>query len=410
MPKRVLPLSEMQVSKAKVKNGESQITLFDGGGLFLLVTAAGGKLWRFKYRFDGKQKMLSFGIYPEITLSEAREKRAEARKQLAHGVDPAQARQAQKQFKQERAANSFEAVSREWIAVKGTGWSDGHRSRVLRMLEKDTFPWIGHRPISEILAPELLTVLRRLESRAVETAHRLRWNCSKIFKYAIATARADRDPAADLQGALSTFERHHFAAITDPKEVRHLLRAIDDFSGTFVVKCALRLAPLVFVRPGELRQAEWKDIDFDAAEWRYFVTKTKTKHIVPLSQQALEILQELKPLTGFGKYLFPSIRTNNRPMSENTINVALRRLGFDKDTMTGHGFRAMARTIMDEEMRIAIDHIEHQLAHAVRDANGRAYNRTSHLVARRQMMQQWADYLDELKFSAKVTPIRQAGG
>ena len=400
MPKRVLPLTDLQVSKAKVKNGESQATLFDGGGLFLLVTAAGGKLWRYKYRFNGKQRLISFGSYPEISLAEARAKRSEARSQLAHGIDPGQARQAQKQSSQERAASSFEVIAREWLTVKGAGWSEGHKSRVLRMLEKDTFPWIGQRPISEISAPELLTVLRRLESRTVETAHRLRWNCSKIFKYAIATARADRDPAADLQGALIAFERQHFAAITDPKEVGHLLRAIDDFAGTFVVKCALRLAPLFFVRPGELRRAKWEDIDFDTADWRYFVTKTKTEHIVPLSRQALTILQELKPLTGQGTYVFPSIRTNDRPMSENTINVALRRLGFDKDTMTGHGFRAMARTIMDEEMRMAVDFIEHQLAHAVRDANGRAYNRTRHLAARRQMMQRWSDYLDRLKAGA----------
>lgn len=409
MPKRILPLSDLQISKAKAKDKDH--ALFDGGGLYLLITPTGGKLWRLKYRFNGKNKLLALGAYPEVSLSEARQKRTDARKLLVNDSDPGEIKKAHKRAGEEKAANSFEVIAREWFTVKGSAWSDGHKSKILRALEKDVFSWIGASPVSEITAPELLKVLRRVESRAPETAHRLRWICSKVFKYAIATDRADRDPATDLQGTLTPFKREHFPAVTDPKEVAPLLRAIDDFNGSFVVKCALRLAPILFARPGELRKAEWTEIDLDAAEWSIPAAKMKMKvpHLVPLPLQAVEILKELYPLTGHSKYVFPSLRSPLNCMSDNTMNAALRRMGIDKTEMTAHGFRAMARTILDEVLGFPVDHIEHQLAHAVRDANGRAYNRTSHLPARRQMMQQWADYLDGLKAGAKVIPIRHAG-
>jgi integrase len=280
-------------------------------------------------------------------------------------------------------------------------------------MERDLFPWIGKRPISEIKAPELLGALRRVESRgALESARRLKIIAGQVFRYAVATGRAERDPSGDLKGALAPPQERHHAAITDPKDVAPLLRAIDGYQGHFVVKCALRLAPLFFVRPGELRHAEWAEIDLDEAIWNIPAHKMKMKqaHIVPLCKQAVEILTELKKLTGASRYVFPSGRTYARPMSENAILAALRRMGYDKDTMTGHGFRAMARTILDEVLQVRPDFIEHQLAHAVRDPNGRAYNRTAHLIERRKMMQTWADYLDGLKDGAVVIPFKTVTG
>lgn len=398
MPRQVKPLTNAKVNGAKP--GTKPQKLFDGDGLFLLVTPNGKKGWRFKYKFGGKEKLLSFGSYPEVSLSEAREKRLAARKQVAADVDPNVVRKAQKLSLSGMSENSFEVVAREWHERFLHTWSANHANTTLVRLEKNIFPWLGARLVCEISPRELLEALRRVEDRgALETAHRIKSICGQVFRYAVATGRAERDPAADLKGALPPPPKTHLAAITDPKKVKELLNAIDGFEGSFVVKCALLLAPLVFVRPGELRQAEWVEVDLEAAEWSIPAARMKTKasHLVPLSEQAVVILKELYARTGHGRYLFHSIRSTARPMSDNTINAALRRLGYEKDEMTAHGFRAMARTILDEVLQVRPDFIEHQLAHAVRDPNGRAYNRTAHIKERRKMMQLWADYLDMLK-------------
>lgn len=401
-----MPLTDTAIRNAKP--GDKTIKLFDERGLYLEVSPAGGKWWRLKYRFDGKEKRLSLGVYPDVSLKDARERRDTARKLLADGTDPSENRKAQKSARAGRAANSFEVVAREWYAKYSATWAKDHGNRIIRRFERDIFPWIGARPIAEITAPELLAVVRRIEDRgALETAHRALGNCGQVFRYAVATGRAERDPSGDLRGALPPVKGEHFAATTDPKRVGEILRALDGYQGTLTVRCALRLAPLVFVRPGELRKAEWADIDLDAAEWRYTVTKTNTPHIVPLSRQAVAILRELQPLTGRGQFVFPGARSNGRPMSDNAILAAMRRMGIGKEEMSGHGFRAVARTILDEVLGVRPDYIEHQLAHAVRDPNGRAYNRTAHLPERRKMMQQWADYLDKLKAGAEIIPINQ---
>ncbi|MCZ2096762.1 MAG: integrase arm-type DNA-binding domain-containing protein [Anaerolineae bacterium] len=408
-----MPLTNTAIQNAKPgKTPKGMATtkpyrMADAGGLYLEVTPTGGKYWRLKYRIGGKEKRLSLGVYPETTLADARERRDEARKQLAKGIDPSEHRKATKTMRAEREANSFEAVAREWYDKHAPGWHPSHGDRILRRLERDVFPWIGGRPVAEVTAPELLAVLRRIEGRgALETAHRALGNCGQVLRYAVATGRAERDASGDLRGALPPVRGEHFAAVTDPKQIGELLRSLDGYRGTLPVRCALRLAPLVFVRPGELRKAEWADIDLDAAEWRYTVTKTRTPHIVPLSSQAVAILRELHPLTGHSRFVFPGARTNGRPMSENAVLAALRRLGIPKDEMSGHGFRAMARTILDEVLGVRPDLIEHQLAHAVRDPNGRAYNRTAHLPERHKMMQQWADWLDKQKAGADVIPLR----
>jgi integrase len=403
----------MALTDVKVRNakpGDKQAKLSDGGGMYLLVTQSGGKCWRLKYRFAGKEKVLALGTYPEISLAEAREKRETARKQLANGIDPGVVKKAQKAAIGEARENSFEAIAREWYARFKQQWSENHAVRILTRLEQDVFPFIGSRPIGEIKAPEVLQVLRRVETRTLETAHRIKIACGQVFRYAVATGRAERDPVADLRGALPPVKKNHFAAPTDPKDVAPLLRAIDEYQGSFVVKCALQLASLVFVRPGELRQAEWTEVDFEAEQWNIPGEKMKMKdpHIVPLSRQAIAVLKELHLLTANSKYVFPCHRSPLRCMSENAVNAALRRMGFEKSEITGHGFRAMARTILDEVLQIRPDFIEHQLAHAVRDPNGRAYNRTVHLAERRKMMQLWADYLEGLKTGAKVIPISRA--
>lgn len=388
-----------------IKSGTKPIKLFDTDGLFLLVSPSGGKWWRFKYRFGGKEKLMSLGTYPEVSLAQARGRRDEGRKQVADGVDPSQARKASKETKLVNEV-TFEAVAREWHKKFTPTWTAGHAITIRRRLELNVFPWIGERPIIEIKAPELLMVLRRIESRgALETAHRVRSICSQIFRYAVATGRAERDPAADIRGALPPARPNHLSAITDPKKVAGLLRAIDSYQGSLVTRCALRLAPLAFVRAGELRQMEWAEVDLDAAEWNIPAGKMKTRspHLVPLATQAIQILQELRPLTGEGRYVFPSPRTPHRPMSNNAVLSALRRMGIEKDEMTGHGFRAMARTILDEVLGVRPDYIEHQLAHAVRDPHGRAYNRTAFLLERREMMQTWADYLDNLRANSVQT-------
>jgi integrase len=388
------------------KPAEKPIKLTDERGLYLLLKPNGSRWWRFDYRYGGKRKTLSMGVYPDVSLKDARNRRDEARKLLASDADPGENRKAVKSAKMDQAANSFEVITREWYTKYSATWNASHGERIIRRFERDIFPWIGGKPIAEITAPDLLAAVRRIENRgALETAHRTLGNCGQVFRYAIATGRATRDISSDLRGALPPVKGEHFAAITEPKQVGVLLRAMDGYTGSQIVRCALRLAPLVFVRPGELRKAEWKDIDMDGAEWRYIVTKTKTPHIVPLSRQAVEILTELQALTGTGRFVFPGARTNGRPMSDNAILAAMRRMGINKEEMSGHGFRAMARTILDEVLGFRPDFIEHQLAHAVKDPNGRAYNRTAHLAERRKMMQHWADYLDKLNAGAEIIPL-----
>ena len=400
-----MPLNDTAVRNAKPST--KAVKLFDERGLYLEVSPAGGKWWRLKYRIDGKEKRLSLGVYPDVSLKQARDRRDESRKLLADGIDPSDTRKAIKASRDKRDANSFEVVAREWFAKFSGTWDDKHGERTIRRFERDVFPWIGARPIGELTAPELLTVLRRIESRgALETAHRALSNSGQIFRYAVATGRAERDPTGDLRGALPPARAKHFAATTEPTKLAQILRDMEGYKGSFIVRCALDLAPLVFVRPGELRRAEWADIDLDAAEWRYLVTKTQTPHVVPLATQAVQILRELQPLTGSGRYVFPSARSAHRPMSDNAILAAMRRMSISKEDMSGHGFRAVARTILDEVLGVRPDFIEHQLAHAVKDPNGRAYNRTAHLPERRKMMQQWADYLDKLKAGAEVIPLR----
>lgn len=403
-----MPLSDTQCRTAKPK--ESAYKLSDEKGLFLIINPNGGKWWRFSYRFEQKQKTLSMGTYPDTGLREARDKRDEARKQLAAGIDPGANRKAVKVAREAENANTFEVVAREWFTKQSSSWSPGHAVKVLGRLERDLFPWLGQRPISAITAPELLSTLRRIEDRnAIESAHRVHQYSNQIFRYAIATGRTERNPAPDLKDALQSVHHKNHAAITDPKVAAGLLRAIDGYDGEIVTRCALRLAPLVFVRPGELRQAEWAEFDLDNSEWNIPPAKMKMRdaHLVPLSKQAVAILRELEPVTGAGKFVFPSARSNQRPMSNNAVLAALRRMGFAKEEMTGHGFRAMARTILDEVLQVRPDYIEHQLAHAVRDPNGRAYNRTAHLAERRKMMQLWADYLDNLKAGAEIIPLKK---
>lgn len=384
--------------------------LFDGGGLYLEVSPAGGKLWRLKYRHGGKEKRLALGAYPDTGLRDARDKRDAARKLLAAGADPAEQRKAAKAAGEERAANSFEVVAREWHAKQSATWVELHASRIMLRLENDVFPWLGNRPVADITAKELLATVNRIVDRgAVESAHRVLQNCGQVLRYAIATGRAERNPAADLRGALPPVKQTHLAAIVDPLAIGGLLRAMDAYNGSLVTKCALRLAPLVFVRPGELRQAEWAEFDLDGAQWNIPAAKMKMRepHLVPLAPQAVAILREIHALTGRGRYVFPSARSPQRPMSNNAVLSALRRMGYGIEEMSGHGFRAMARTVLDEVLHFRPDYIEHQLAHAVKDPNGRAYNRTAHLPERRAMMAAWADYLDTLKVGGNVIPMQR---
>jgi len=399
------------------KPSEKSVRLSDERGLYLEVTPNGGRWWRLRYRFGGKEKLISLGTYPDTGLRAARQRRDAARKLLETGVDPSEARRAEKASNSQVATNSFEAVAREWHAtIHVAQVSSGHAARTLIRLEQDVFPWLGRLPIGEIKAPQLLQATRRVEARgAIETAHRVLQACGQVFRYAIATGRAERDPTPDLRGALKPVLVQHMAAITDPQRVGELLRAIEGYKGMPITRAALRLAPLVFVRPGELRKAEWSEFDLDAAVWRIPAARMKhTKqeklsgapHVVPLSRQALAVVRELQPLTGHGRYVFPSPRTGERPMSDNGVLSALRRMGFPSDEMTGHGFRAMAHTLLAERLNVDEAVIEAQLAHAVKDALGRAYNRTEFLEQRRKMLQSWADYLDKLREGAEIVPLR----
>jgi len=399
------------VNIKKTKPSEKTRKLFDGGGLFLQIEPTGGKLWRYKYRFDGKEKLLAFGKYPDVSLQEVRKRHQEAREKLAQGIDPAAVKKAQKAAGVERLANSFEVVAREWFEVWKVDKAESHYKKVIGRFEKDAFPYIGGRPVTEISAPEVLAVCRRIENRGVcETARRVKENISQVMRYAIATGRADRDPCPDLRGALKAATVKHMPTLTKPEEVAELLYAIDGYKGGEIVRAALRLAPLVFVRPGELRAAKWADIDFDQKEWRFVTTKTKTEHLVPLARQAVGILKDLQPLTGSGEFVFPNVRPG-RPISDATLNRALQTMGYNTKTeITGHGFRAMARTLLAERLRFPENVIEHQLAHKVPDALGMAYNRTKFIDDRRRMMSAWADYLDELKTTnfSKVVPFNRA--
>ncbi|HSB95155.1 MAG TPA: integrase arm-type DNA-binding domain-containing protein [Spongiibacteraceae bacterium] len=389
---------------------ETRYKLADGGGLNLWIEPSGSKYWRLKYRFGGKEKVLALGVYPTATLKAARKAAKEARETLATDIDPGEIKRQKKLARTIGNANSFRAVALEWFEKEKPHWSEGQIKRVTRFFDSNLFPWLGSRPIGEINPPELLAVLRRTESKGtIETANRAKQVAGQVFRYAVATGRAERDPTPDLKGALATAKVRHHAAITDPKAVGNLLRAIDSYQGTPTVTAALKLSPLLFVRPGELRHMEWTEIDFDQARWEIPAEKMKMRqpHIVPLCHQAIEILRELEPITGRGRYVFPSARGASRPLSENGVRTALRTLGYSNDVMTPHGFRATARTILDEVLGYRPDLIEHQLAHAVRDPLGRAYNRTTHLPDREKMMAGWADYLDTLKAGGNVIPLRR---
>jgi len=406
------PLGALEIERAKA--GVKPQHLFDGGGLFLLVTLTGGKWWRFKYTYEGKSKTISFGTYPDVSLAQARERREEARKLLAIDIDPSANRKAVKSAKEELLANSFQCIALEWHKkqVENSEWTDEHAETIMTRMEKDMFPYIGVKPITGVTAKDIRGILDRVKERgAVDTARRCRTIASQVFVYAIGTDRAEYNIATSLSKHLPAVSktRKHMASITDPKELAPLLRAIDGYRGSFVTKCALQLAPMLFVRPGELRQMEWTEINFESAEWNIPAAKMKMKqqHLVPLSRQAIEILISLKPLTGNRKYVFPSTKSGDRCMSDNTINSAFRIMDFDGDTISGHGFRATARTILDEILGFRVDFIEHQLAHAVKDPNGRAYNRTAHLAERRKMMEVWSQYLDGLKQGCKVIPFKQ---
>ena len=422
MSRHLLSDAAIRASKSR----DAPYRLNDGDGLYLLIrpdgTPKGGWWWRFDYSHHGRRKTLSLGTYPDTGLQSARRKADEARKLVQEGTDPSDVRKVekarnaeQKEAKRRREAgipqaDSFEAIALEWYGKRAPGWAESHAEKVMGRLRLDVFPWLGASSIGEITAQEILAVIRRVEARgAIDTAHRVLQNCGQVFRYAIATGRAARDATGDLRGALPTAKDKHFAAITEPAQVGELLRAIDGFRGTFVVQCALKLAPLLFVRPGELRRAEWADFNLDKAEWNIRAERMKSRrpHLVPLASQAVKILRELHPLTGHGRYVFPSARANGQPMSNAAVNAALRRLGYDtRSEMTGHGFRAMARTILHEELGADRDVIEHQLAHRVPDVLGSAYNRTKFIKQRQAMMQTWADYLDRLAAGAEIIPMR----
>ena len=382
----------------------------DGEGMYLLVKA-GGKYWRMDFTHLAKRKTLALGVYAEVSLAKARQRRDKARELLADGIDPSTAKKADKQAKADAAANTFEMVARDWLAKTAADRMPTTQDKITSWLEKDVIPFIGKMPMSTIGPRDVLAALRKMEARgALDSVQRVKQVCGQVFRYAVAEGSAERDVTQDLKGALAKPTAGHFAAITEPKQAGNLMRSISDYVGHPTTITALKLSPLVFVRPGELRTMEWAEVDLDAAEWRIPGSKMKMKvdHLVPLSKQALELLRGVQPVTGHGRYVFPSLRTGERPMSENTINAALRGMGYSAEVHSAHGFRAMARTIMDEVLGERVDLIEHQLAHAVKDPNGRAYNRTAHLPARRVMMQTWADYLDKLRIGAEVIQFKKA--
>ncbi|MBF0626040.1 MAG: integrase arm-type DNA-binding domain-containing protein [Magnetococcales bacterium] len=390
-----MPLTDTAIRQAKPAAKPFKLT--DSGGMYLLVQPSGGRYWRMDYRHGDKRKTLAIGVYPDVPLKQARERRDEARRLLAEGIDPGEHRKVTKTMK--AAEESFEAVAREWFAKQAPRWADGHSSKILQRLERDVFPWLGQIPPDTVTAPEILAVLRRIESRgALDTAHRAGQNIGQILRYAIATGRAERNPVADLKGALPPVKDGHHPALTDPESVGGLLRAVDAYHGHFIVRQALRLHPYLFTRPGELREARWAEIDLDDALWTIPGERMKAgqDHMVPLARQALVILQETRPWSVGGDFVFPTPRSATRPLSDMATSVAFKSMGF-AGIHTPHGWRATARTLLDEALGIPAHLIEHQLAHSVRDPLGRAYNRTTHLPERRQMMQAWADYLDKLR-------------
>ena len=399
-----MPLTDIKIRSTKPKS--KQFKLSDGQGLYLLVSQK-GKYWRYNFRHNGKYKTLAIGVYPEISLKEAREAHQKARALLSKGIDPTYKKKIEKLTHYQHLEDSFKVISLEWMDKQKGKWSQSHYQSVSSRLKNNIYPWLGDRPIAEITAPELLATLRRMESRGIHhTTLKVKQYCGQVFRYAIVTGRAERDPSADLRGALTPAITKHHATITDPIQIKGLLNAIDDYKGEITTRYALKLAPLVFVRPTELRHAEWEEIDFNKAEWRIPAEKMKMKdeHIIPLSLQVIDIFKELQPMTGKGKYVFPSIRSNARAMSENTVNGALRRLGYTKDEMTAHGFRAMASTLLNAQ-GFRPDVIERQLAHAERNKVRASYNRAEYLTERKAMMQHWADYLDALRSGADVIPI-----
>jgi integrase len=405
-----MPLTDTFTKNVKPTGGSSGDKHTDGAGMYLLVNS-GGKYWRMNYRFAEKRKTLALGVYPAVSLLKARQRRDKARELLADGIDPSTAKREDKQAKIDATANTFEMVARDWLAKTAAERMATTQDKITAWLKHDVFPFIGKLPISAISPRDVLAALRKMEARgALDSVQRVKQVCGQVFRYAVATGSAERDVTQDLKGALAKPTAGHFAAITEPTQAGDLMRSIFDYNGHPTTVAALKLSPLVFVRPGELRTMEWAEIDLGAAEWRIPGSKMKMKvdHLVPLAAQAVELLRGLQPMTGHGQYVFPSLRTGERPMSENTINAALRGMGYSAEVHSAHGFRAMARTIMDEVMNERVDLIEHQLAHAVKDPNGRAYNRTAHLPARRQLMQRWADYLDGLRVGAEVIPLRKA--
>lgn len=405
-----MPLTDTFAKNIKHTGAAAGDKHTDGGGMYLLVNS-GGKYWRMNYRFADKRKTLALGVYPAVSLAKARARRDKARELLADGIDPSTAKKVDKQAKADAAANTFEMVARDWLGKTAAERMPTTQDKITSWLEKDVIPFIGKMPMSTIGPRDVLAALRKMEARgALDSVQRVKQVCGQVFRYAVATGSAERDVTQDLKGALAKPTAGHFAAITEPKQAGDLMRSIFDYVGHPTTIAALKLSPLVFVRPGELRTMEWAEVDLDAAEWRIPGSKMKMKvdHLVPLSTQAVELLRGVQPMTGHGRYVFPSLRTGERPMSENTINAALRGMGYSAEVHSAHGFRATARTIMDEVLGERVDLIEHQLAHAVKDANGRAYNRTAHLPARREMMQRWADYLDKLRIGADVIQFKTA--
>lgn len=403
-----MPLTDTKLRTLKPRPTVYRVA--DMEGLCIEVRPTGARCWRLRYRFAGKPNMLDLGDYPAVSLQEARKERDKQRELIRAGIDPSQARKQAQLRAQGDDDDRFEAVAREWLSKRGA-WSPATMAKAVALLETWAFPWIGGRRMSEIGPADMLVLIRRPEAQGkIETAQRLKQRCGQIFRYGIPTGRCDRDPTADLRGVLQTVKTQHRASITDRARVGSLLRAIDAYHGTFVVICALRLSALTFVRPGELRQWEWAEIIEHGATWRIPAEKMKMRapHLVPLSRQARAVLEDLRPLTGGGRYVFPSARGGGRPMSENAVCVALRTLGFDNREMTAHGFRSMASTLLNEEGWNR-DWVERQLAHAERDAVRGAYNYAEYLPGRRKMMQAWADLLDRLKTGAQVVPLRAAG-
>jgi len=409
-------LTALAASKAKAR--ARSYKLGAGGGLYLEVMPTGAKYWRMKYRFAGKESRVALGVFPDIGLAEAKLLRDEEKAKLRNGIDPLAHRRTQKLAKQLASQNSFEAIANEWLEIKSTEWVPAHKVKIGAWLSNHVNPWIGARPIAELEAPELLGMLRRIVQRGtLNTAGRVREMTSAIFRYAIATGRAKRDPAADLRDALPKADARNFAALTNPADVGELLRAIEGFRGHPVTLAALQLAPLVFQRPGELRAAAWDEFDLDKGEWRIPAARQKLRkaakenprtppHIVPLASQAIEILRNLHRLTGRGPLVFPGVRDSRRPMSENTVNAALRRLGYTTEQMTGHGFRHMASTSLNE-LGWNPDAIERQLSHKDSNAIRGTYNLAEYLEERRRMMQSWADHLDRLRSGAQVIEIKR---